>query len=96
VGPEAGLRRQEVGYTFSRTVQYELTISYKKYTYAFDDSLKSLIVGSTWRPATAKGLTIETAAIPMGNLRRESGKEIQQGGNDVVVERTAKGGDVLK
>jgi hypothetical protein len=96
VEPEAGLRRQEVGYTFSRTGQYELTISYKKYTYAFDDSLKSLIVGLTWRLAIAKGLTIETAAISMGILRRESGRGIQQGGDDVIIERTAKGGDVLK
>lgn len=58
--------------------------------------VRSLIVGATWRPATAKGLTIETAAIPMGILRRESRREIQQGGDDVIVERTAKGGDVLK
>ncbi len=41
-------------------------ISYQKYTYAFDDSLKLLIVGLTWRLATAKGLKIETAAISMG------------------------------
>jgi hypothetical protein len=43
------------------TGQYELTISYKTYTYAFDNSLKSLTVGARWRSATAKNLTIETA-----------------------------------
>jgi hypothetical protein len=89
VGPEAVLRRQEVGYTFFRTGQYKLIILHKRFTYAFDDSLKSLIVGAIWSPATAKGLTIETAAI----LMRRRG--IQQG-NNVIVDRAAKGGDVFK
>lgn len=54
------------------------SLSYRtRHTYAFDDSLKSLIVGATWRPATAKGLTTETAAIPIGIMRRESARGIQ-------------------
>jgi hypothetical protein len=60
-GLEAGLRRQEVGYTLSEARQHELIISDIKYKYAIDDSLKSLVVGATWKPATAKGLTIDTA-----------------------------------
>jgi len=58
------------------TGQYKLAISYKKYTYAFDDSLRSVIVGITWRPATAKGLTIETAAIPMSVFETKIRKKI--------------------
>jgi len=70
---------------FPGPVSTSLSYHTREYTYAFDDSLKSLIVGATWRPATAKGLTIETDAIPMGILRRGCGRGIQQGGDEVIV-----------